>query len=644
MAILPKQHASGEYVPGAGTQRAGHVRRRRPLRMGFAASCAAAAALLLAACGSSGNGGGVASSLPTNGNTATYAEQAGFIPNFIFPFTNAANFGTWNIDDVQYLLYRPLYWFGIGQNPTVNYPLSVADQPTFSADSKTVTVKLKPYKWSNGETVNATDVLFWMNLYKAEKANYGGYVPGYFPDNVASVTAQGSDTVVFHMTKGYNHNWWLYNEGPQITPMPAAWDRTASGPSDCATNIKDCAAVYNYLVAQNRDIAGYASSPIWSVVDGPWKLKSFGTDGTVTMVRNPSYVGPNYVPKGQQPLTEFKEVPFASSAAEYNTLKTGTSTVQDGYIPPEDITAPTSDPRQGGPNPLAPNFSLTPWNAYTMYYFPINMNNPTVGPIFKQVYFRQAFESSIDTASIVKNVFHGYAWPTTQGVPSLQPSSLLAPGLQNEQFPFNIAKAKALLTANGWNVATNPGTCVKPGTGAGECGAGIKAGQKLSFNLKYASGTAFLTSEFQAIQSEAGQAGIQLTLSQQAGQEITANDIACTPSKATPCTWQMGDWGTGWVYAPDYYPSGEELFGTGSVANYGSYSDPKNDALIADTLAPNATNQTMWTWERYIATQVPVIYMPNFPFQIQEVAANLKGVTPLNVFDDINPEDWYYSK
>lgn len=644
MAILPKQHASGESVPGAGTQRAGHARRKRPLRMGFAASCAAAAALVLAACGGTGSGGtGTPSGLPTNGNTATFAEQPGFIPNYLFPFTDAKHFGTWNIDDVQYLLYRPLYWFGVGQNPTVNWPLSIGQQPTFSADSKTVTVTLKPYKWSNGETVNGNDVLFWMNMYKAEKLNYGGYVPGYFPDNVASVSSPNPTTVVFHMTTAYNHNWWLENEGPQITPMPAAWDRTASGPAHCDTNINDCKAVYNYLIAQNGNIAGYASSPVWSVVDGPWKLKTFGTDGNVSMVRNPTYSGPNFVPKGQTPIAGLKEVPFASFAAEYNSLKSGTSTVQNGYIPPEDITAPTTNPSVAGPNPLSPNFNLVPWGGYTTYYFPINMNNPTVGPIFKQLYFRQALQDSIDTASIIKNVFHGYGWPTTNGVPTRPSSSLLAPGLQNEQFPFNISKAKQLLTANGWNVSTNPGTCVKPGTGAGECGAGIKAGEKLSFNLKYSSGTAFLTSEFQAVQSDAGQAGIQLTLSQQAGEEITANDISCTPSQPQ-CKWQMGDWGTGWVYAPDYYPSGEDLFGTGSVANYGSYSDPHNDQLIKDTLAPNATNQTMWTWERYIAQQNPVVWMPDYPLQLEEIAANLKGVTPLNVFDNINPEDWYYTK
>jgi peptide/nickel transport system substrate-binding protein len=106
----------------------------------------------------------------------------------------------------------------------------------------------------------------------------------------------------------------------------------------------------------------------------------------------------------------------------------------------------------------------------------------------------------------------------------------------------------------------------------------------------------------------------------------------------------MGNWGGGWIFSPDYYPSGEDLFLTGSVANYGNYSNAENDSLIRATLAPSATNQTMWAWERYITKQVPVIFQPDFANPLLEVAKNLHGVTPLNPFTYITPEAWYYSK
>jgi len=600
----------------------------------------AAAALTAAGCaGSSGGGGGSTSGMSTNNNVVTWAETAGFTPNFIFPFTDPAHFGTWNIDDMQYLLYRPMYWFGNGESTAVDYPLSVANAPTFSSDSKTVTVSLKSWKWSNGESVDADDVMFWMNMMSVEKDNWGGFIPGYFPDNLSSWKEISPTQVQFVFKTAYNHNWVLYNELSQITPMPAAWDITGPGQaSHCDTTVKDCAAVYNYLIAQNRDLSTYASSPIWGVVDGPFKLSAFNSDGALTMVPNKTYSGPV-----KAKLSAFKEQQFTSDSAEYNVLKAGTSTVQVGYIPSEDITQPTTNPEVAGPNPLGTNFNMVPWIGYSINYFPINFNNPTVGPIFKQTYFRQAFQYTVDTPAIDKNVYKGYGYATTTGVPALPRSPVLSPSLYNDQYSFNISKAKALLTSNGWDLSTNPGTCAKPGTGAGECGAGIKKGEALSFQLKYASGSTSLAVIMQDLESAAGQAGIKLTLSAQSGETITASDTTCTPSKSTPCTWQMGNWGGGWIFSPDYYPSGEDLFLTGSVANYGSYSNPENDQLIRDTLAPNATNQTMYTWEKYLTQQVPVVFQPDFANPVYEVAKNLTG-TSWNVYGAINPEDWSYQK
>jgi peptide/nickel transport system substrate-binding protein len=658
--LLPRQQARERRALSVGGPLAGSAQRtgaaRRRTRRGFAMGCVvAASALVVAACSSGSSGSNsVASSLPTNGNTATWAELPGFIPNYIFPFTAPTSYGTWNLDDFQELMYRPLYWFGGSSSaPTsVNLSVSLAAAPVWTSNTS-FTITLKPYKWNNGETVDADDVIFWMNMYKAEEDNFGGYVPGYIPDNITSVKALSSTKIQFNLNKAYSHSWFLYNELPQITPMPAAWDVTsltaAPGSGGCVTDSAadkwaKCTAVYNFLIAQNRDENTYATSKIWSVVDGPWKLSAFNPDGALTMVQNPDYSGSIDIPAGHKEITEFKEAPFASNAAEYNTLKTNTSAVQVGFIPLEDITQPTSSPQTAGPNPLSPNYTLIPWDQYSADYFPVNFNNPTVGPIFKQLYFRQALEESVDQPAIIKTVFHGYGWLTTNGVPTLPSSSLLSPQEATSPLPYSTSNAKALLAAHGWNTSTTPATCQRPGTGASQCGAGISKGEKLEFDLKYASGTAFLVTEFQALQSSAGQAGIQINLSQVAGQLISAADTACTPSKATPCTWEAGDWGSGWVYAPDFYPSGEDLFLTGSVANYGSYSNPENDSLIETTLSPSATTQSMYNWENYIAKQVPVIWMPDYPIEILETASNLQGVSQtLNSFDFITPEDWYYS-
>jgi peptide/nickel transport system substrate-binding protein len=93
--------------------------------------------------------------------------------------------------------------------------------------------------------VSSRDVLFWMNLLKAEKTEFFGYVPGYFPDNVVKVSAPNPTTVVFDFNKAYEQKWLVYNELSQVIPLPIAWDRTslsAPAPGPSAAGLPDTTA------------------------------------------------------------------------------------------------------------------------------------------------------------------------------------------------------------------------------------------------------------------------------------------------------------------------------------------------------------------------------------------------------------------
>ena len=99
----------------------------------------------------------------------------------------------------------------------------------YSNHDKTVTIKMKDYKWSNGETVDARDVVFWMNMVKADATSWAAYVPGpgQFPGDVTNVVADNkTDTVTFSLDATYSSYWLTYNELSQITPLPIAWDIT----------------------------------------------------------------------------------------------------------------------------------------------------------------------------------------------------------------------------------------------------------------------------------------------------------------------------------------------------------------------------------------------------------------------------------
>jgi peptide/nickel transport system substrate-binding protein len=598
------------------------------------ALCAAALAIGAAGCATSASTSPV-SDEPVTGGTAVLAEPPSTTPNYIWPYTGSADFSDINTDNLQYLLYRPLYWFGENGQPTVNYPLSLADPPTFDGDK--VTITLKHYMWSNGTQVTAQDVVFWLNMELAEPANFGGYTG--FPGNVKDITVVSPTELTMVMDQGYSPTWFLYNELSQITPMPTAWDRTASGASRCGTAVSDCAAVYNYLNGQAKDLSTYATSPLWAVVDGPWRLSAFNADGHVTFVPNKSYSGP-VKPK----LAAFSEVPFTTDAAEYDVLQSPSSStkIDVGYLPTEDAPAKPAG-AVAGTNPLAAKgYSLQPWQIWGINYYVVNYQSTTGNaPIFKQLYFREALAYLMNQAAVISGPLRGYGTATVGPVPDTPMTSLLSPkGKQGDPFPYNPAKAKALLTSHGWTVVPNGVTsCADPSL----CGAGIKKGQGLSFNFPYATGFSWVTSEMTQLQSNAAALGIKLNIAPEPFNEVTALAGGNCVVTKTACDWDMANWAGGWSFAPDFLPTGEELFQCGAVANSGGYCDPANDALIGKTLTSNDLSY-LYTWENYLATQLPVLWQPNADYQLTEVADNLKGVTPQSPTLDITPENWYFVK
>jgi peptide/nickel transport system substrate-binding protein len=574
------------------------------------------------------------------GGTVTWTCTPGFPPIFIFPFVDPGHFGIRNLYEFQALMYRPLYWYGAAGQPRVDYDLSLAEPPEWSADGRTVTVTLKPWLWSNGETVDSSNVMFWMHLFEVNKEMHGGYVPGYFPDNLVGYRACAKDKISFTFDRVYSRNWVLMNQLSLITPLPKAWDRTADGPANCTNNKADAAAVYAYLIEQNNDKATFATSPIWSVVNGPWKLKSFTPYEQATFIPNERYSGPN-----KPYLAEFRQVAMPSDQAAYAALEAGPvgeNAVQIGFLPFDFVTEPTTDPTKGGPNPLDDSYALIPQITYSIHYFPLNFNNPTVaGRIFQQLYFRQALQSTLDQDAAIRDVYKGYGYRTDGPIPALPASDLVSPRQRESRYPFSVGAARRLLEANGWDLSTTPGTCVNPGTGPGQSGAGIEKGDKLSFTMRYAQGHPALARVMAKFKSDAAEAGIDIVLSEVDGDTLVAEDTTCTPSPSTPCLWQMSDWNGGWVYGPGFYPTGEFLYQTGAGVNFGSYSDRRADALIAKTVTSDAPSD-MYAYQDYIAEQLPVIWMPNFPLRLLEVANNLRGVLPLNPFGMINPENWHY--
>ncbi len=620
-------------------------RRRTALA---AVTIAAAAAIGLAACSSGGSPAGAGAGTPVSGGTAYFAEQPLTTPNYIFPLVSGEYFTGANTSDLQTLLYLPLYWYGDKGNTAIDYRLSIGDAPVYSDGNRVVTITLKHYLWSDGEPVTARDVGFWINLLKANKTEWASYVPGGFPDNVVSWQALSPSVVRLQLNASYNPLWFTYNELSQITPLPIAWDRTslaAKAPAATAANLPDTTtagarAVYAFLNGLATKIASYASSPIWSVVDGPWRLTGLTTQGTATFVPNPRYSGPD-----RPRLAKFVELPFTSEAAELSVLRSGTATggpgssgeqISVGYLPDSDL------PQQ--PSLRAEGYQLIKDYPYGFDYFEPNFNNPKVGPILRQLYFRQAFQHLVDQTGWIRAYYDGLGVPTYSPVPASPPNPYADANASVNPYPFSVPAAKALLAAHGWKIVPNGvTTCARPGTAAGECGAGIGAGDPLEFTLMYPSGLSYTDESMTDLQSVAKQVGIEISLDEATLATVTATIEPCAPSSAA-CSWQIGQYGGAWIFEPDHYPSGEEIFQTGALGNVNNYSDPAVDKLIiATTTVPASSAQAaLDAYADQVRLQLPDFWQPS-PGTLITVAGNLHGVVP-NAYGFINPEEWYFTK
>lgn len=638
-------------------------------RCALAVSAVALVALAVSACGSSSSTTSSSSSTPSvvsglkqtgpglteptapsgakiSGGTVTYAEAPQATPNYIFPMTSFAVCSVANTSQFSSLMYRPLYFFGNNYSPTVDYNYSIGKTPVWSDGDKVVTIHLNSWKWSDGEAVTSRDVEFWINLYKADPSNYCGFVPGRFPQNVTSMSAPNASTIVLHLNQSYDPEWFLYNELSQITPLPLAWDRTSLSQKAPTTDNghlpdttkKGALAVYSFLNTQSKDLGSWATSPIWSVTDGPWKLQSFTSDGEATFVPSKTYSG-----SPKPTISKFVELPYTSDTAAFNEFRSGgPSAVTIGYVPAQDVPQISAVEAEG--------YTDNKGSSYSFNYFPLNFNNPTVGPVFKQLYFRQALQHLVDQPGWIAAFLDHTAVATDSPVPSAPPSPLIKLSNNTNPYPFSTSAAAKLLTSNGWKVVPNgTTTCIKPGTATGDCGAGIKSGESISFNLDYAAGTTAIVSEMNDLEAEAKKVGITINLTSHPFDSVISAAVPCTPKQAT-CKWQAENWGAGWIYSPDFLPTGESLFAPGAASNVNGYSNAEATKLINATITAPASQESsaLAAYDKYMAEQLPVVYGPTSIGVYGGTAGTLidskLGGWSAQAYSYLTPEAWYLVK
>ncbi len=537
----------------------------------------AGATLLVAGCGnsspsshSSGNstGSSTASSTPTAGGIINYALPTQTNLNWFLPIVNAASDSVYNTQLIDQL-YKPLIY--INNQYQIDWKSSIAKKITYNTQGTVYHVFLNPkWTWSDGQPVTSKDVLFTWNVIKAASAAnapkpwpFVGAGTGDIPNGVKSVVANSPTEVTITLDKPANQQWFIYNGIVQLTPMPEhAWDKY---PTDMT---KEAA----YL-GQNATNAMFDK-----VVDGPFQMQSATANQSWVIVPNKKYPGHKSI---------VDKIVFnyeASNAAEFAALKTGGINV--GYLDPSQLGSKGALTSMGD--------KITPLYPFGIFWTEMNMwpKSPSKS-IFDNLYVRQALQMGIDNQGIAKDVWKGYAQPITGPIPTVPKTQFLDPSLTNP-YPYDPAKGKKLLQSHGWKEVN---------------GVMTKGSQKMKFTMMYVSGLTSAQNQAELMKADWAKEGVDVTL-----KPVPFSTFIQVTSDKTNTSWQLAV-GSGWVYnGPGFYPTGGQLFATNAPSGTG-FSDPQEDALIAATHKPYATQQetmnNFFKYEDYTAKVLPFLWNNN---------------------------------
>ncbi len=540
------------------------------------ATAAAGAAALLAGCGAA------ASSSPSSiqSNTVLVAITGG-TPNFWFPMNSAPDFTELN-GEMNHLMYLPLV--NVNHSNGVSFQQAVADRIVANPQGTVYKIYLNPkVKWSDGRPVTANDVVFAWNIIAAASQStpapawyYGGAGMGGVPTRWKSVVADGQHEVIVTLKQPTNATWFEHNGLTQIFPMPYfKWDKY---PHSMAQELQ-------YILS----VSNSPSNPVYKVVDGPYAFAKTSSNIYWDFVPNPHYYGQKATFK-----VDFQYL--TSGAAEFTALKK--NEIQVGTLP---FSLYASRSQLGSDR------------LHVIYPFGFNYMTPNESLHSAQVngalaltYVRQALQMGIDQQGIVSAIYHGVATPEYDQVPANPPTVFNDPGVP--ALKYNPSKGVHLLESHGWRLKN---------------GVMTKGSMQLKFSLLYPSASVTIQDEMEYLKATWAKEGVQVSLHAESGGTIFAE---ATQSK--PSSWAMANT-LGWIYGPDFYPTGGEFYLPTSGANNEGYANAQMTQLIKNTYLPGTPAQTKARFEQFLAfeaQQVPVLWMPYTP-QLFEVDRGLTGFT-----------------
>jgi peptide/nickel transport system substrate-binding protein len=544
---------------------------------------------------------------PTKGGTITFAQQTGSTPTDIFPIIPDADASVFTANEFIDQMWLPLYNGPVGATQKLSPQLSLASLPVFTDGNKTVTIHMdQGYRWSNGQPVDANDVLFYIALVKQavkiSPANWSDYTPGLLPDSLASISAPSKYTVVMHLKKAFNPGYFLNDQLNELWPIPSeAWNVASPGGPHLNWQVPaNAKKIYDYFSKAGAELSSFGTNPLWKIADGPFEISSFNTtNSSYVLNANPDFGG---TPKPS--IAHWSVETFTGITPELNALKTGT--IDIGGVDFSQL-GQVSSLTSGG-------YSVFGYPGLGWYGAFYNFKDTTghFNKIISQLYIREAFSELENEPAILTGIYKNAGGLAYGPVPSIPPTAYTPPDAINPPYPYNPTKAVALLKAHGWKVVPNgQTTCAKAGTGAGECGAGIPVGTPIKFTWFYLPTTQTPSSslESEAFASEAKEAaGINVILGSKTFNFLTSTYSDAIPSDAKyDNAWGVNNFGG---FTEDYYPTQDTIFNTGGDYNWGDYSNPTADALINNSVF-GSNPKAVTNEASYLTKNPPIMFFPN---------------------------------
>ena len=232
-------------------------------------------------------------------------------------------------------------------------------------------------------------------------------------------------------------------------------------------------------------------------------------------------------------------------------------------------------------------------------------------------------QSVVDQPTMISKFLKGYGVPTYGPVPVLPKNDFVDKFEQSNPFPYNPSHAKSLLTSHGWKVVPN-GTdvCEKAGT-AGNVAPGSRRVRRPT--------SALPTPAAPPGRSRSPSRAVRLELHRHQdgarGQHVPHRRLGLRApcASGTPCTEELGWWGGGWEYSPDFYPSGETLFSTDAGSNASNYSNAKADS---PDRGHHRHRRQPAPYQNYLSTQLPVLWGAQRGLRAQRSCEQSAGCCP----------------